>query len=237
MKDDHFEGQWSQTGSKAIPLALTRPPQASKADLETLTGSWQGSMPGPAKATVVFEFKQDEKGGLTGALSVPQQGALGIQLANLEIGPGTIFFKIPQIGGEYKATFSGTAMTGAFKQGGQTNGVPLNLTKANIATEQRLGIGGEAFTLLYGTWKGNVGRSETVLRFTLNGMQQVAFLDVIEHKAMNIPVTSATATGKKVVLKIAALGGEFSGELVGKTTLTGQWTQGGKTTPVTWTKQ
>jgi hypothetical protein len=127
-------------------------------------------------------------------------------------------------------------MTGSFKQGGQPqNGTPLNLAKTGIATEQRLGLGGDAFTVLYGTWKGKVGKFETVLRFTLNGMQQVAFLDVIEQKA-TVPVTSASATGKKVVLKVAALGGEFSGDLTGKT-LTGQWVQGGQTFPVTWTKQ
>jgi hypothetical protein len=238
LKDDHFEGQWSQAGSKAIPLALSRPPQASKADLETLTGSWRGTLPGPMKATVVFEFKQDVKGPIAGTLSVPEQGALGIQLANLEIGPGTIAFKIPPIAGEYKATFSGTSMTGSFKQGGQPpNGLPLNLTKGDITTEQRLGLGGDAFTVLYGNWKGKVGKLEAVLRFTLNGMQQVAFVDVPEQKAMSIPVTSASAAGKKVVFKVASLGGEFSGELAGKTTLTGQWIQGGKTTPVTWTKQ
>ena len=236
LKDDHFEGQWSQAGSKAIALALSRLPPASRADLDALTGSWQGTLPGPAKLNVVFEFKQDAKAGFTGGLSVPEQGALGIPLANLEVGPGTIAFKIPQIGGEYRATFSGPSMTGSFKQGaGPQNGLPLNLTKTNIATEQR-GIGGEAFTLLYGNWKGQLGKFETVLRFTVNGMQQVAFLDVPEQKAMSIPVTSATVTGKKVVLEVAAVGGKFSGDLAGKT-LTGQWTQRGETTPVTWTKQ
>jgi hypothetical protein len=236
LKDDHFEGQWSQAGSRAIPLALSRLPPTSKADVDALTGSWQGSLSGPAKLAFVFEFKQDGKGGLTGGLSVPEQGALGIPLANLQIGPGTIAFKIPQIGGEYRGTFSGTSMTGTFKQGAQPqNGVPLNLTRTNIATEQR-GIGGAAFTLLYGNWKGKLAKFDTVLRFTVNGMQQVAFLDVPEQKAMDIPVTSATVTGKKVVLEVAALGAKFSGELAGKT-LTGEWTQRGETTPVTWTKQ
>ena len=236
LKGDHFEGEWNQVGSKAIPLALGRLPPASRADLDALTGSWQGTLPGPAKPTIVFEFKQDAKGSLTGGLSVPEQGALGVPLANLEVGPGTIAFKIPQIGGEYKATFSGASMTGSFKQGGQPQtGVPLNLTKTNIATEQR-GIGGDAFTLLYGNWKGRVSKFDVVLHFTVNGMQQVAFLDVPQQNAMDIPVTSATVTGKRVVLEVAALGVEFSGDLAGKT-LTGQWVQKGETTPVTWTKQ
>jgi hypothetical protein len=38
------------------------------------------------------------------------------------------------------------------------------------------------------------------------------------------------------VLKVAAPGGEFCGDLARKT-LTGQRTQGGKSLPVTWTKQ
>jgi hypothetical protein len=43
-------------------------------------------------------------------------------------------------------------------------------------------------------------------------------------------------TGRKIVLKIAARSAEFSGDLAGRT-LTGQSTEGGKSTPVTWTRE
>jgi hypothetical protein len=241
LKGDHFEGQWSQAGGKAIALALARRPQASRSDLDALTGNWQGTLPTPGNPTAVFEFKQDAKAGLTGTLSVPAQAQLGIPLTNLEVGPGTLSFKIAFVGGEYRATFSGTAMTGSFRQGGMPRkGAPLNLTKTAIATMQRLSLDGESWNALYGKWKGKVGGYETTLYFTTNGLQQVAFLDVPEQKgtlkATQVPVTSASVTGKKVALTVAAIAGEFSGDLAGKT-LTGEWTQGGKTTSVTWTKQ
>jgi hypothetical protein len=236
LQDDHFEGQWSQAGSKAIPLTLSRPPQASQADVEALTGNWQGSLPGPAKVTVVFEFRPDEKGAITGTLAVPEQGALGIPLANLEVGAGAVSFKIPQIGGEYRGEFKGTSMTGSFKQGGMPqNGTPLNLTKTAIAPAPRLTLGGEAWNAHYGAWRGKVGQLDAHLYFTVNGMQQVAFMEVVQPKA-GAPITAASVTGKKIVFKVAALGGEFSGDLAGNT-LTGQWTQGGKTVAATWTKQ
>jgi hypothetical protein len=234
LNGDRLEGLWSQAGSKPISLALSRPPPASKADVETLTGSWQGTMPGPQKLTIIFEFKPDAKGSVTGSLSVPEQGALGVALANVEVGGGEIAFKIPQIGGEYRGTFSGAAMTGSFKQGGQ-NGRPLNLTKSNIATSQRLGLDGEAFNKLYGAWTGNVADHQTRLIFTTNGMQQVAFLDVIEPKK-TLPITEATVTGKKMMFKIDSVKGVFAGELAGNK-LTGVWTAEGKSIPVMWTKQ
>ena len=241
LKGDHFEGQWSQAGSKAIPLALARPPQASKADLDALIGSWEGTLPGPVKPTVIFEFKQDAKGNLSGTLTVPAQAQLGIPLTNLEVGPGTVSCKISAIGGEYKATFSGTAMTGTFKQGGMPpRGMPLNLTKTAVATMQRLTLDGETWNALYGNWKGKVDGYDTMLYFTTNGMQQIAFFSVPEQKGivkpMYVPVTSASVTNKKMTLRVSALAAEFSGEIAGKT-LTGQWTQGGKTSPVTWNKQ
>jgi hypothetical protein len=236
LNGDHFDGQWTQAGSKPISLALSRPPQASQADVETLTGAWQGPMPGPRKVTVIFEFKPDGKGGLTGGLSVPEEGSLSIPLANLEAAAGEIAFKIPQIGGEYRGTFSGTAMAGKFKQGGALQGgAPLNLTKTNIATSQRLGLGGEAFAQLYGNWKGNVADHQTQLLFSVNGTQQVAFLNVLEQKK-SLPITAVTVTGKKVMFMIDSVKGEFAGELAGNK-LTGVWTAEGKSSPAAWTKQ
>jgi hypothetical protein len=236
LKEDHFEGQWSQTGGKPISLILSRPPPPSKADVETLTGGWQGQMQGPGKLTIIFEFNQDAKGGLAGFLSVPEQGALRMPLANLEVGNGEITFKIPPIGGEYRGTFSGTAMTGKFKQGGQPqNGTPLDLAKTHVATSQRLGLGGDAFERLYGNWMGMVADHETQLLFSMNGTQQVAFLNVIAQKK-NLPITSVALTGKKLVFKIDSVKGEFVGELAGNK-LTGVWTAEGKSSPASWTKQ
>jgi hypothetical protein len=236
LKDDHFEGQWSQAGSKPIPLTLTRPPQATKADLELLTGTWKGPAPGAANAVVIFEFKPDEKRVLTGVVSIPTQGAT-FPMGNLEIGPGTLSFRIVQISAEYRGTYSAAGIIGALKQG--ANNVPINLTKGDVAAAEKvyaLKLTGEQFSALYGDWKGQVGGKDRVLHFTVGpGNSFAAFFDVVEAKARH-PVTEATGTGKKIALKIAALQGEFTGELAGKT-LAGQWTQGGQSTPVTFTKQ
>jgi hypothetical protein len=137
LDGDHFKGQWTQAGSQPISLALSRRPQASKVDMEALIGSWQGTLPGPLKRTVIFDLEQDAKGAITGRLLVPEEGASGIPLANVEVGSGEIAFKIPQIGGEYRGTFSGTAMTGKFRQGGvPQNGAPLDLTKTNVGASR-----------------------------------------------------------------------------------------------------
>jgi hypothetical protein len=236
LKDDHFEGQWSQTGSKPIPLALARPPKATKADLEMLTGSWTGQLNGPMKLNVVLEFKPDAKGNLTGTFSVPQQGAQSLPMMNLEVVPGELSFKIPQFGIEYKGAYATSAINGTFKQG--PGNVPLNFTKGTVAERSYpLKLNAEQFSALYGNWKGKLGAVESTLHFTVGQANSfAAFMDVMGPKPMTVPVTEASATGKKLVLKVAPLQGEFSGEYSGKT-LSGQWTQGGQSTPVTWTKQ
>lgn len=236
LKDDHFEGQWSQTGSKPISLALSRPPKATKADLEMLTGSWSGQLPGPMKANVVFEFRPDPNGDLSGSFSVPQQGALQVPMVNLEVTPGTVSFKIPQFGVEYQGTYTVSAINGSLKQG--AGNMPLNLAKGDLKEKSYpLKLNAEQFSALYGTWKGKVGPVDSVLHFTVGPANSfAAFIDVMGPKPMTVPVTDASATGKKLVLKVAGLQGEFSGELVGKT-LSGQWTRGGQSTPVTWRKQ
>jgi hypothetical protein len=235
FKDDHFEGQWGQAGSKPIPLALARVPKASRADLEMLSASWHGPLPAPAKGTAIFEFRPDAQGDLTGTFSVPEQG-MSFPMAELQIGPGEVSFKVPQIGSEYAGTYTGSAINGVLRQGGAS--LPINLTKGAAATRfYPLKLDAEQFGALYGDWKAKLGQFDCVLHFTVGpGNSFAAFLDVVAPKS-TVPVTDATGTGKKVVLKIASLQGEFTGELTGKTTLAGQWVQNGQSTPVTWTKQ
>lgn len=235
LKGEHLEGQWNQAGSRPMPLTLSRPPKATKADLQMLSGVWRGQLSGLAKVNVVLEFRPNQVGDLTGTFSIPQQNALNVPMANLEIGPGTVSFKVLQFGLEYHGSYTATAITGTLKQGG--GAIPVNLTKSDAAAKSYpLKLNAEQFSALYGDWKSRTGSAEAVLHVTVGPDNSfAAYIDVVAQKT-TVPVTEAIVTGKKLVLKIESLEAEFSGELNGKT-LSGQWTQGGKSTPMTWTKQ
>ncbi len=137
-------------------------------------------------------------------------------MMNLEVAPGELSFRIPQFGIEYKGTYTASAINGTFKQGPAN--VPLNFAKGDIKERSYpLKLNAEQFSALYGNWKGKVGAVESVLRFTVGPANSfAAFIDVIGAKPMTVPVTEASATGKKLVLKVASLGGEFSGRVLGQ---------------------
>jgi hypothetical protein len=71
---------------------------------------------------------------------------------------------------------------------------------------------------------------------TNNEAQYVAYLDSPSQKVTGIAVSEASLENGKLVMKIAAIGAEYRADLNGKT-LTGQWTQGPLSTPLTMTKK
>jgi uncharacterized protein (DUF2147 family) len=251
LKDGKISGQWTQPGGN-LPLVLTpyAKPVLSKAAIDTLTGTWFGPLKFPGgELTFVMRFKTDAKGEFGGTLAVPEQGGNETPMADIQLADGKLTFKIPQVRGEYSATVANGAMTGAWKQAGAGSppeGMPVSLKKGEYAAQvYALKLSTEAFATLNGAWKGKLevtppqGQKialNMVLRFgTSSGGQYVAFIDSPDQKAMNIPVTEVTFAAGKLNLKVAAVRGEYNGTLTDKT-ITGQWTQGPTTTPLTFTR-
>ena len=90
---------------------------------------------------------------------------------------------------------------------------------------------------LLGRWTGKIANLTIVLRFEKNAAGKFAVLmDSPDQKAMGIPVSSATLTKDKPLLKVAAIFGEYNATLNGNK-IDGTWTQGGKPTPLVLTKE
>ncbi len=74
-----------------------------------------------------------------------------------------------------------------------------------------------------------------MLRFETNQRaDMVGFMDSPNQKVVGVPVTEATLTAGKVVIKIRPAG-EYDATLSGNT-MTGQWKQGPGSMPLTLTK-
>ncbi len=251
LKDGKISGQWVQPGGN-LPLVLSpyQKPVMAKAAIDTLTGTWFGPLKIPGgELTFVLRFKTDAKGVFGGTLAVPEQGGNEIAMTDIQFSANKLNFKIPQVAGDLTATLANGVLTGTWKQGGAGSpaaGMPVTMKKGEYAAQvHALKLSTEAFAAVNGTWKGKFdltspqGQKVTlnmVLRFgTSAGGQYVAFIDSPDQKVMNIPVTEASFADGKLMVKVAAVQGEYNATLTGKT-LTGEWKQGAMVTPLVMTK-
>ena len=246
FKDGAIEGQWKQPGG-ALPLTLHayERPSLAKADLDTLSGTWVG----PAKIpngtlTFVIRIKPGDQGDLQGSLSVPEQGNTALQLSDIQFSNGRLTFTVPRVNGAYQGTYANGVISGNWHQLG--GAIDVTLKKGEYAASpQVLKLSVAAFAALTGTWKGtlevNSPKGPTSLPLVLifgtnEEAAMTGFLASPSQNAAGIPITEATLTGSKLVVKVPAISAEYDGDLKGRT-LTGQWHQGPLNSPLTFTKQ
>jgi hypothetical protein len=237
LKDGKIEGKWKQEGT-SFPLTLSpyEKPILSKKDKDTLLGTWNGKLTIPGGSiTVVLRFEMSEKGDFAGFLDSPDQGGYGIPVTDMEMNDGSINLKIPNIKGEYKGKLAANEIVGEFKQFGMPT--PLTLKKGEYKTKvYKLDFSKEVMDKLSGEWNGPLtiptGSLTVVFRFemTKNG-EFVGFHDSPDQGAKGIPITEANLSDGKLTLKIAAVNGEFKGQLSGDN-LVGEWSQMGMKTPL-----
>ena len=248
LKGRSIEGQWTQPGG-TLPLMLSpyEKPQMSKADMQMLSGSWHGQLKIPGGAvTFVVRFKPGDPGELGGSLAVLEQGGAQIPLSDVDFANGTLSFKVPLVRGEYTGTYANGTLTGTWSQGqagSPAQGPPLVLQKGEIAPPvYALKLSTPAFVALSGDWEGTLqittpqGQQVSLplmLHIRTNeNTDMVGSFDSPNQHASGIPVTEATSSAGKVVLKVAPLNAEYHADLSGNT-LVGQWTQGTNTVPLT----
>jgi hypothetical protein len=243
-----LSGQWKQPGS-TLPLALTpyQKPVMSKASVDTLTGTWTGPLTTPGGTlTFVAKLQPDGKGDMQGSLFVPEQGVT-LPMQSVEFADGKLTFKIAPVNGTFEGTLTNGAFNGLWRQGGQPPaGLPVVLKKGEyVAKVVVLKMPTDAFGKVAGTWNGDLHATgpqgpvtiPVILRFETNQhADMVAFMDVPIQHAAGIPVTEASLTNGKLVVKVDAMHGEYDATLAGNT-LTGQWTQGPQTLPLTMTRK
>lgn len=237
LQNGKFDGQWHQPGS-VLPLELSpyTAPVLSDAAKKELMGQWNGKLTSPVGAlAIVFRFEKGTGGKFVGFLDSPDQGAKGIPIGDIELADKKLKLTVPRARGEYTATFDGQRMVGTWKQGGQ--GLPLVMNKGEYKPASKgLGLSAAAASTLKGSWRGKLGRLTLVVRFEQDkDGHLVGFLDSPDQHAKGIPVTSATFSGGKLDARVTGVGGRLQADVKGDT-MSGQWTQAGRSLPLTLTK-
>jgi hypothetical protein len=249
LKDGKLDGKWTQQGS-ALPLALVpyQKPVLAKADMDKLAGTWHGPLTVPGgKMTFVYRFKANEKGELTGTLTVPERGNTEVAMSDVQFADNKLSFKLPQANGEFNGTLANGAIDGFWKQpapGVPPEGLKVSLKKGDFAPPVYPinNLSNPAMALLAASWKGTLSPPGApkpltlIVRFETNQNGQfVGFIDSPDQGAKGIPITSATFDKNKLTFKVDAVRGEYVGDLSGKT-IKGTWTQGPNALPLELTK-
>lgn len=240
-----FAGNWQQQG-QSLPLTLApySAPVLTQADKERLAGSWLGTLSANGiTVSIVYRFETLPSGEFVGFLDVPEQGARGIPLAEIQLSGNELKFKAPLAQMQYAATFDGQRMTGTWTQG---IGFPLTMARGEYKVQVTpLNLPAATTQALTGSWEGTMtvpptpgGASQTptpvrvVFRFATNAAGQFeGFVSTPDRGAAEIPFSSADLVDGKVVIKHAGTGLTYTSTLSGNT-LAGDWMQTGLAAPL-----
>ena len=241
LKDGMLNGEWTQPGGK-LPLVLA-PYQKlvmTSADKKTLTGTWHGTAKvGGVDRNLELRFKTNDKGEMTGTMSLPDQSTDQRPLDDIEFANGKLDVRLTPVRGSYSGTLSGNQFTGMLKVPQATvppEGVSVVFKRGEYVPEvHALKLTAEGFAQLAGKWQGRLERTQSngqktstpvALRFEKNAAgQYVAFFEITNQQVNTLAVTDASFSEGKLMAKIALMGAEFQATLSDKK-LTGQWSQG-----------
>jgi hypothetical protein len=202
-----------------------------------MRGHWSGDLETPnTKITLEVDLDKTTTGWI-GSVSIPGQNASGLPLEAISFSEGKASFQIkgapgsPTFTGNLSA--DGNTLEGQFSQGPST--LPLKLSRTGDAKVEMAKPSPPVAPEFVGTWEGTLGGGLRLILTVSNGKAgSEAVLVSVDQGNAQIPVSTLTQTGTKLVLKVNAVGGGYEGEINGEgTQLTGSWTQLGNTLPLT----
>jgi hypothetical protein len=203
-------------------------------------GHWEGTVQTPGGDLAIEIDLAQSGGGWIGTISIPAQNTKGLALIDVQVKDNVVTFGIKAPGDP--------RIRGTVAKDGGTMGAELTQSGMNMAFS--LKRTGEAkiekpvqnpslSTDLEGTWEGTLdaGGRTLRLRFVLSNQAGAGTGAIVslDQGNVEIPIAKISRTDAKVTMDVPVVGGGFVGELKdGK--LSGQWSQGGGSLPLTLTK-
>jgi hypothetical protein len=204
------------------------------------SGHWQGTIRMPNQAIAIeVDLDGNTTGGSKGTFS--GVNIKGYPLSDIAIDGAAISFKLKVDGG---GAFSGKLsadgrMSGEFTASNGGYVLPFELSRSGEAKfdapVKNPRIGKE----LEGTWSGALEANGTTMRILLKMANQpdgtsTGSLANLDQGAVEIPVSAITQTAANVNIDVKVVSGSFSGAVnAAGTELTGTWSQGAFSAPLT----
>ncbi len=200
-------------------------------------GEWLGAVTVKSGAVSHLAFHiQAGAGGLTGTMEALDQGLADLPLAQVEAKDGHLAFDAPTIGAHYAGVWDAAAggYVGEWRRGAAA--LPLTLVHGPAPSHP-------VVTGLDGAWDGALdvgalGKLRLVFTVATGSTGTVGNLRSVDQGGFPGALTSIVHDGAKVTFEIKAIGGVFEGDLSADgRTLSGQWTQSGRSFPLTLTRR
>lgn len=228
IEGEDLSGEWSQPGS-TFPLVLNpyviyAPDEAT---IDMLIGMWH--MEG--NENTLFAFGRDAEGNLVGARSAPSQGPQAIGALG---GYGILYSQFTfTFGTDGGPRFLGDVTESAME--GTMDGRPMKFVKVESSSQRALNLTEAEQNTLLGSWRADLGPYSLAVRFQRNPDGDfAAYFGSPSQGAEGIPITEISVTGDQISL-VAPAYAEFSGT-ISRGELVGEWTQGSRSQPLTFTK-
>lgn len=204
-------------------------------------GHWEGTLKPPTgEIGVTIDLAENGAEHWIGSLSIPSANAVDIPLSAISVEEAAVRFSASGLPGnpafDGKLSPDGSALSGVANNG---NGpIPFELKRAGEAKVKLPAPSSPLPREFEGTWEGmaNSGAGTARLVLTLSRASDGTASGVlvsVDQGNTQIPVTTVTIHGKQLKLDVRALSGTFSGTLTGDRAITGQWSQGTASVPLT----
>ena len=205
------------------------------------SGHWEGTIAAPSRSIAVeLDFVRNGKGELEGTLTIPEQQLKGLPLANVAADGTSLRFQLGKTAGEraYSATLSAdrSTMNGEYTQEGHA--MVFSATRKGEARVAPRPRSTSVSKELVGTWDGTLDVNGAAMRVQLVIVNEpdgaVGTIANLDQGGVEVPIALITQKATIVTLDVGAVGGSYSGELAADAgELTGTWTQGTFTAPLT----
>ncbi len=198
-----------------------------------MRGHWSGSLETPGGPLGMEVDLDKTANGWIGSISIPAEGASGMQLDAVSFNDGKSSFHIKGAPGDpaFTGTLSadGKSLEGNFTQGPAS--LPLKFTRAGEAKVVVPKVNPPVAAQFAGSWEGTIqaGPGIRVVLTIANGKAGAeAHIMSPDQGNAEIPVSAVTQSGTKLTLEVNAIGGGYEGEINKEgTQLNGTWTQTG----------
>jgi hypothetical protein len=207
------------------------------------SGVWTGSLQTPSgdMAFVVNLHRDGDK--WMAELDVPAQSVTELPLSNVKVDGGAVSFSMPGPGDpnfQGKLAADGKTLSGNFDAGGSSLPLEFKWKSEPRAVAKAPANTGDV-QVLEGVWEGALDVQGNHLRlrfhFTKNADGSITgTLDSIDQGANGLPIGAIARTGDSIKLEVKTVGGSYEGTLnKDHTTITGNWSQGRGSLPLTLT--
>ena len=203
---------------------------------QDITGDWNGTLnTGAGQLRLVLHLAKNADGGLKATLdSIDQPGANGIPVSSATMKNSQLNLKVDAVNGTYEGKVNADAseIAGTWTQGAA---LQLNFHRGSIAAKaaQRPAKASD----IDGDWGGTLDTGMAKLRLALHITNTdeglTATMDSLDQGANGIPISSITRNGTSLKFELKVIGGSYDGTIgAGLATISGTWTQMGKSFPL-----